>query len=55
MFDLYCEGSQVLVLDGQQVVYVDNNHLTAYGTQFGSPRIEQMISTFTNTHEKATP
>ena len=44
MFDLYCEGSQVLVLDGQQVVYVDNNHLTSYGTQLGIPRIEQRIS-----------
>lgn len=44
MFDLYGVGSKVLVLDGKNVVYVDNNHLTTYGAQLGIPRIEQMIS-----------
>ena len=43
-FDLYTRGSEVLCLDGKSVVYVDDDHLTTYGTQLAIPRIQDAIS-----------
>jgi peptidoglycan/LPS O-acetylase OafA/YrhL len=41
--DLYSQGAETLVLDGKNVVYLDNDHLTTYGSQLGTDRIEQQI------------
>ncbi len=43
-FDLFCEDSKALVLDGKQVVYLDDDHLTIYGTRLCAARIEQKIA-----------
>ena len=42
--DLYEEESGVLVLDGKNVVFVDDDHLTTYGAQIAVPRIEKAIA-----------
>lgn len=44
IYELYTQDSQALVLDGKQIVYVDDNHLTTYGAQLAAPRIQQIIS-----------
>ncbi|MBC8351032.1 MAG: acyltransferase [Planctomycetes bacterium] len=43
-FDLYSQGSEALVLDGKNVVYLDDDHLTDYGTQLCIDRIEQIVT-----------
>jgi peptidoglycan/LPS O-acetylase OafA/YrhL len=43
-FDLYCRDSKVLVLDGKRVVYLDDDHLTIYGTHLAAARIEQKLA-----------
>lgn len=45
--DLYAggaDGHEVLVLDGKNVVYLDDDHLTDYGAQLAAPRFEAIIS-----------
>lgn len=44
VYDLFVKESQVLILDGRNIVYVDDDHLTTYGAQIAVPRIEQAIS-----------
>jgi len=41
--DLYLLGSKTLLIDGKNVVYTDDNHLTAYGSLIARDRIEQSI------------
>ena len=43
-FDLYDHGTQTRVLDGKQVVYMDDDHLTFYGASLAEGRIEQAIA-----------
>lgn len=47
-FDLYAHdgagGTQTRVLDGKQVVYMDDDHLTFYGASLAESRIEQAIA-----------
>jgi hypothetical protein len=46
-YDLYAggaDGHEVLVLDGKNVVYMDDDHLTDYGAQLAAPRFEAIIS-----------
>ena len=45
--DLYAggaDGHEALVLDGKNVVYFDDDHLTDYGAQLAAPRFEAVIS-----------
>jgi peptidoglycan/LPS O-acetylase OafA/YrhL len=42
--DLYAQNSEVLVLDGKDVLYLDEDHLTDFGTEIASGRIEQAIA-----------
>ena len=44
VYDLFANGSDVLILDGRNIVYVDDDHLTTYGARLAAPRIEQAIS-----------
>jgi hypothetical protein len=44
IYDLFAKDSKALVLDGKNVVYVDDDHLTTYGARLACPRIEQAIS-----------
>ena len=41
--DVYAHGSDVLALDGREVVYFDDDHLTAYGASLAIPTIERAI------------
>jgi hypothetical protein len=41
--DLYTRDSEVLVLDGRDVVYLDDDHLTDFGTELAAGRIEAAI------------
>jgi peptidoglycan/LPS O-acetylase OafA/YrhL len=46
-YDLYAGDADVheaLVLDGKNVVYMDDDHLTHYGAQLAAPRFEAIIS-----------
>jgi len=43
-YDLFAEDFEALVLDGNKVVYVDDNHLTTFGARLARGRIEQAIS-----------
>lgn len=46
-YDLYtggADGHDALVLDGKNVVYMDDDHLTDYGAQLAAPRLEAIIS-----------
>jgi peptidoglycan/LPS O-acetylase OafA/YrhL len=46
-YDLYvggADGREVLVLDGKNMVYLDDHHLTDYGAQIAAPRFEAIIS-----------
>ena len=46
-YDLYAggaDGHKVLVLDGKNVMYMDDDHLTDYGAQLAAPRFEAIIS-----------
>jgi hypothetical protein len=43
-FDLFVKESDALVLDGKNVMYVDDDHLTTYGARLARPRIEDAIS-----------
>jgi len=46
-YDLYAggaDGHEALVLDGKNVVYMDDDHLTDYGAQLAVPRFEAIIS-----------
>lgn len=46
-YDLYAGGAtghEALVLDGKNVVYMDDDHLTDYGAQLAAPRFEAIIS-----------
>ncbi len=43
VFDLYAKDDQTLVLQGNNVVYLDFMPLTEYGTQLAVPRIENAI------------
>ena len=42
-YDLFVKDSESLILDGKNIVYVDDDHLTTYGAQLAIPRIEQSI------------
>lgn len=42
--DLYARDSEVLVLVGRDVVYLDDDHLTDFGTQIAADRIEKAIA-----------
>lgn len=45
--DLYtggADGHEALVLDGKNMVYLDDDHLTDYGAQLAAPRFEAIIS-----------
>ncbi|NDC63750.1 MAG: acyltransferase [Planctomycetia bacterium] len=42
--DLYARDSEVLVLDGREVVYLDDDHLTDFGTQLAAGRFEAAIA-----------
>ena len=42
--DLYTRDSEVLVLDGRDVVYLDDDHLTDFGTELAAGRIEEAIT-----------
>lgn len=42
--DLYSRDSEVLVLDGKDVVYLDDDHLTDFGTEIAADRIENAIA-----------
>jgi peptidoglycan/LPS O-acetylase OafA/YrhL len=44
IYDLYAVDSQALLLDGKNVVYVDDDHLTTYGARLAVPLIERTIS-----------
>jgi hypothetical protein len=41
--DLYCNESEALVLDGKNIVYLDDDHLVTYGARLAIPRLEQAI------------
>jgi len=41
--DLYARDSEVLVLDGGDVLYLDDDHLTDRGTEMAAGRIEEAI------------
>lgn len=43
-YDLYIRDNDTLVLDGKEVLYVDNDHLTTFGARLAVPRIEKAIS-----------
>jgi peptidoglycan/LPS O-acetylase OafA/YrhL len=46
-YDLYAGGAhghEALVLDGKNMVYFDDDHLTDYGAQLAGPRFEAIIS-----------
>jgi hypothetical protein len=43
VYDLYERGSEALVLDGDEVVYLDDDHLTTYGTKLAQHRIREAI------------
>ena len=46
-YDLYAGGAtghEALVLDGKNVVYMDDDHLTDYGAQLAAPRFEAIFS-----------
>jgi len=43
IYDLFNEKEESLVLDGKNVVYMDDDHLTAYGARLAKTRIEQSI------------
>jgi peptidoglycan/LPS O-acetylase OafA/YrhL len=42
--DLYARDSEVLVLVGKDVVYLDDDHLTDFGTELAANRIEKAIA-----------
>jgi hypothetical protein len=42
--DLYSRKDEVLVLDGKDVVYLDDDHLTDFGTEIAAKRIEEAIA-----------
>jgi hypothetical protein len=55
--DLYAggaDGHEALVLDGKNVVYIDDDHLTDYGAQLAEARFEAIISALVPT-EPVTP
>jgi len=46
-YDLYAggaDGHETLALDGKDMVYFDDDHLTDYGAQLAAPRFEAIIS-----------
>ena len=43
-YDLYSRGTQTLCLDGRNVVYADDDHLSTYGTMMAAERLETMIA-----------
>ncbi|MEZ6032432.1 MAG: SGNH hydrolase domain-containing protein [Planctomycetaceae bacterium] len=43
-YDLYARGTQALCLDGRNVVYADDDHLSTYGTMMAAERLEAMIA-----------
>lgn len=42
--DLYSRGTQTLCLDGRNVVYADDDHLSTYGTMMAAERLATMIA-----------
>ena len=44
IYDIYVENSEAFVLDGRNVIYYDDDHLTTYGASIGRQRIQQAIS-----------
>lgn len=50
--DLYRKESNTLVLNGRNVVYVDDDHLTTYGAQIAVPLIEQVITETLQKHAR---
>ena len=44
IYDIYIENSEAFVLDGRNMIYNDDDHLTTYGAKLGRPRIQQAIS-----------
>ncbi|MCA9142502.1 MAG: acyltransferase [Planctomycetaceae bacterium] len=55
IYDLYLQSSQAIVLDGRDVVYLDDDHLTDYGTQLSAKRIEREIATALEATSTASP
>lgn len=44
VYDLFARESEALVLDGRNMVYIDDDHLTTHGSHLARPRIEQAIA-----------
>jgi hypothetical protein len=42
-FDLFARGSRVAVLDGNKVLYRDDDHLTEFGSARVYPRLEKLV------------
>ncbi len=43
IYDIYVENSEAFVLDGRNVIYFDDDHLTTYGATIGRQRIKAEI------------
>jgi hypothetical protein len=43
MWDLFARDTEALVLDGRNVVYLDEDHLLFFGAELAAPRLEQAI------------
>jgi hypothetical protein len=41
--EVYLRGKEVLALDGAEVVYMDDDHLTTHGATLGVPMIDRAI------------
>lgn len=44
IWDLYVKGSEALVLDGKNVVYLDDDHLLSFGARIAESRLENAVS-----------
>lgn len=43
-YNLYAKGTQALCLDGRNVVYADDDHLSTFGTQMAVDRLEAVVT-----------
>ena len=41
--DLYTRGEEVLILDGRETIYFDDDHITTYGARLAIPTIEKAL------------
>jgi hypothetical protein len=44
IYDLYVKDGQAFVLDGKDVNYLDDDHLTFHGAQLAQRRIERAVT-----------